>query len=201
MAEMEAAGRAAFSELKNLCVWSKTNGGMGTFYRSKHELVFFWKVGTAPHVNTFGLGDKGRYRTNVWSYAGVNTFKTERMEEISLHPTVKPVAFVADAIRDVTHRGNVVLDPFGGSGSTPIAAHTTGRVARIMELDPAYCDVIIRRFEKLTGKMATLAETGATFEQLGSQRHSSQIIDEAPAPTAAPPGTGARPWTQPGDVK
>lgn len=201
MGEMEAAGRVAFSELKNLCVWTKTNGGMGTFYRSKHELVFVWKVGSAPHTNTFGLGDKGRYRTNVWSYAGVNTFKAERMEEISLHPTVKPVALVADAIRDVTNRGDCVLDPFGGSGTTLIAAHTTGRVARIMEIDPIYCDVMIRRFEKLTGKMATLTESGASFEQVSIKRQSSGPVSEASPPASPPPGSWARPWTQPGDAK
>ena len=201
MAEMEVAGRAAFSELKNLCIWAKTNGGMGTFYRSKHELIFVWKVGTAPHTNTFGLGDKGRYRTNVWTYAGVNTFKAERMEEIAFHPTVKPVALVADAIRDVTHRGGIVLDPFGGSGTTLIAAHTTGRCARVMEIDPAYCDVIIRRFEKLTGKAATLVEGGMTFEQVCFNRRSFASMNEAAVPVVPPSGTWARPWTQPGDAK
>lgn len=201
IAEMEAAGRAAFSELKNVCVWAKTNAGMGTFYRSKHELVFVWKVGTAPHINNFGLGDKGRYRTNVWTYAGVNTFKAERMEEIALHPTVKPVALVADAIRDVTHRGGVVLDPFGGSGTTLIAAHTTGRTARIMEIDPIYCDVIIRRFEKLTGKTATLVEGGATFEQVCRNRRSFASPNETAGPVVPPSGTWIRPWTQPGDAK
>ena len=197
MGEMEAAGRAAFSELKNLCVWTKTNGGMGTFYRSKHELVFVWKVGTAPHTNTFGLGEKGRYRTNVWEYAGVNTFKAERMEEISLHPTVKPVALVADAIRDVTNRGECVLDPFGGSGTTLIAAHKTGRVARIIEIDPIYCDVMIRRFEKLTGKTATLAESGATFEQVYLKRRfgdSGNGGSDPAVPSAAP---WARPHNSP----
>jgi DNA modification methylase len=163
--EMRAAGAAAFSEMKNMCVWVKTNGGMGTFYRSKHELVFVWKKGLAPHINTFGLGDKGRYRTNVWTYAGVNTFKSERMEELELHPTVKPVALIADAIRDVSHRGQIVLDMFGGSGSTLIAAHQTGRVAHLIELDPVYCDVIVRRFEKLTGREAVLASNGDTFER------------------------------------
>ncbi len=117
MGEMLAAGSAAFTELRNLCVWAKTNGGMGTFYRSRHELVFVWKIGTAPHTNTFGLGDKGRYRTNVWSYAGVNGFGAGREEALESHPTVKPTALVADAIRDVTHRGEVVLDCFGGSGN------------------------------------------------------------------------------------
>jgi hypothetical protein len=111
MGELLEAGEAVFSELKNLCVWNKTNGGMGTFYRSKHELVFVFKVGTAPHTNSFGLGDTGRYRTNVWDYAGVNTMKAERMDELAMHPTVKPVALVADAIKDCSKRGEIVLDP------------------------------------------------------------------------------------------
>ena len=170
LAELLAAGRMVFSELKNICVWSKTNGGMGTFYRSQHELVLVWKVGDAAHINNFGLGDKGRYRTNVWTYPGVNTFKAERMEELASHPTVKPVALVADAIRDVSHRGGIVLDAFGGSGTTLIAAEKTGRSARLLELDPTYCDVTIRRWERLTGKKAVLASTRQTFEEVRSLR-------------------------------
>jgi DNA modification methylase len=122
MGELLQAGQAVFSELKNLCVWNKTNGGMGTFYRSKHELVFAFKVGTAAHTNTFGLGDSGRYRTNVWDYAGVNTLRAGRSEDLAMHPTVKPVALVAEAIKDCSRRGEIVLDPFGGSGTTLIAA-------------------------------------------------------------------------------
>lgn len=147
MAEMLQAGHAVFDELKNLVVWAKDNGGMGTFYRSRHELVFVFKLGTAPHVNAFELGQHGRYRTNVWEYRGVNTMKAGRMEELALHPTVKPVQMIADAIRDVSHRGDIVLDLFGGSGSTLIAAHRTGRRAFLCELDPVYCDRIIRRWE------------------------------------------------------
>jgi DNA modification methylase len=170
MGELLMAGQAVFSELKNLCVWNKTNGGMGSFYRSKHELVFAFKVGTAPHTNTFGLGDTGRYRTNVWDYAGVNTFRAERDEELSMHPTVKPIALVADAIKDCSKRGETVLDPFGRSGTTLIAAEKTGRRARLIEFDPAYCDQIIRRFEKLTGKQARLATTGESFENIADER-------------------------------
>jgi DNA modification methylase len=180
--EMIAAGQGIFSELKNICVWAKTNGGMGTFYRSQHEMVLVFKVGTAPHTNTFGLGEKGRYRTNVWSYPGVNTFKSDRMEELASHPTVKPVALVADAIRDVSNRGEIVLDIFGGSGTTLIAAEKTGRCARLVEIDPMYCDVIIRRWEKLTGKNAILTSTGETFEMLQSNRLGSvalQSVDQA----------------------
>ena len=175
MGELLAAGAAVFSELKNLCVWNKTNGGMGTFYRSKHELVFVFKVGAAPHTNTFGLGDGGRYRTNVWDYAGVNTMKKDRMDEIAMHPTVKPVALVADAILDVTQRGAFVLDPFGGSGSTLIASEKTGRIARLIEFDPLYCDVIVRRFEAFTGKRAKLAATGGAFENVAHERANSTI--------------------------
>jgi DNA modification methylase len=156
MHELLVAGAAAFTELKNLCVWNKTNGGMGTFYRSKHELVFVFKVGTAEHTNTFGLGDTGRYRTNVWDYAGISSLGSNRAEELAMHPTVKPVSLVADAIRDCTKRGEIVLDAFGGSGTTMIAAETCGRKARLIEYDPAYCDTIITRWEKLTGKAATL---------------------------------------------
>jgi DNA modification methylase len=128
------------------------------------------KIGTAAHTNTFGLGDKGRYRTNVWSYPGVNTFKSERMEELASHPTVKPVALVADAIRDVSHRGQLVLDVFGGAGTTLIAAEKTGRCARLIEIDPIYCDVIIRRWQKLTGKKACLTRTDETFEAIEGVR-------------------------------
>ncbi|HOP21000.1 MAG TPA: DNA methyltransferase [Amphiplicatus sp.] len=147
MAEMLAAGDAAFTELKNLIVWAKDNGGMGTFYRSRHELIFAFKIGTAPHVNAFELGQHGRYRTNVWSYRGVNTMKAGRMDELALHPTVKPVQMIADAIKDVSGRGDIVLDLFGGSGSTLIAAEKTGRRAFLIELDPVYCDRIIARWE------------------------------------------------------
>ncbi len=147
MGEMLAAGEAVYDELKNLIVWAKDNGGMGTFYRSRHELIFVFKKGTAPHVNSFELGQHGRYRTNVWSYRGVNTMRTGRMDELRLHPTVKPVQMIADAIKDVSGRGEIVLDSFGGSGSTLIAAEKTGRRARLVELDPIYCDRILARWE------------------------------------------------------
>ena len=124
--EMLEAGGVAYSELKNVCVWAKDNGGMGSLYRSQHELVFVWKTGTASHVNTVELGKHGRYRTNVWNYAGVNSLKRNRMAELAMHPTVKPVALISDAIKDVSRRGEVVLDPFGGSDSTLIAAERTG---------------------------------------------------------------------------
>ena len=131
MGEVLNAGRNIYSELKNLAVWAKTNGGMGTFYRSQHELIFIFKVGTAAHTNTFGLGDTGRYRTNVWTYAGVNSFGGNQ-KDLALHPTVKPVALVADAIKDVSRRSDIVLDLFGGSGSTLIAAARSRRRARLV---------------------------------------------------------------------
>ena len=164
--ELLDAGRKVFSELKNLCVWNKTNGGMGTFYRSKYELVFVFKIGDAAHVNTFGLGDTGRYRTNVWDYPGVSSVGAGRTEALAMHPTVKPTTLVADAIRDCSRRGEIVLDPFAGSGTTLIAAETCGRASRVIEYDPLYCDVIVRRFERLTGKIAVLADTGESFQDL-----------------------------------
>lgn len=166
MGELLAAGRSAYAEFKNLVVWNKDNGGMGAFYRSKHELVFVFKNGSAPHINNFGLGQHGRYRTNVWDYAGVNSLKADRDEELAMHPTVKPVAMVADAIRDCSRRGGVILDAFSGSGTTIIAAEQTGRRARAIELDPRYVDVAIRRWQHLAGGKATLAGSDSTFDEL-----------------------------------
>ncbi|QTD57179.1 site-specific DNA-methyltransferase [Parasphingorhabdus cellanae] len=166
MSELLEAGNTVFTELKNLVVWNKTNGGMGTFYRSKHELIFVYKKGTAPHTNSFGLGESGRYRTNVWDYAGISSMSTSRDEELAMHPTVKPVALVADAIRDCSRRGEIILDCFGGSGSTLIAAHTTGRCARLIEYDPLYCDTIVRRWQGYTGKPAVRTADGLAFEEM-----------------------------------
>ena len=166
MGEMLAAGKAVYGELKNLCVWNKSNAGMGSFYRSKHELVFVWKVGTGSHVNNFELGQHGRHRTNVWDYPGATTMRAGRLEELAMHPTVKPVAMVADAVKDCSRRKGIVLDAFMGSGTTLIAAERTGRRACGIELDPAYVDVALRRWEAHTGKRATLVETGQTFEEI-----------------------------------
>lgn len=163
MQEMLAAG-AAYTELKNLIVWAKDNGGMGTFYRSRHELVFAYKHGTAAHINSFELGQHGRYRTNVWEYKGVNTLRAGRMEELELHPTVKPVQMIADAIKDVSMRGGIVLDPFAGSGSTLIAAHKTGRRAYVVELDPIYCDRILARWEAFAKDEAEQISCGVSLE-------------------------------------
>ena len=190
MGELLKAGEQVFSELKNLCIWTKTNGGMGTFYRSKHELVFVFKVGTAQHVNTFGLGETGRYRTNVWEYAGVNTFREGRLDDLEMHPTAKPVDLVADAMKDCSRRGALVLDPFGGSGTTLIAAQKSGRLARLIEYDPAYCEVILRRFEAGTGMSAILARTGQTFEDVAAAYTASEtfMIPIKPAPRRSGPG-------------
>ena len=158
MEELLRAGKQSGFTLKNLCVWVKDNGGMGSLYRSRHELTFVFKNGDTPHINNVQLGKHGRYRTNVWEYAGVNTMKKDRMEELAMHPTVKPVNLVADAIKDCSKRRGIILDPFGGSGTTLIAAEKTGRQARLIELSPHYCDVIIKRWETLTGQKATRSD-------------------------------------------
>jgi DNA modification methylase len=170
LTELTTAGRENDLSLKNLVVWSKDNAGMGSFYRSKHELCFVFKNGGGSHTNTFELGQHGRYRTNIWEYGGVNTFRKGRLDELAMHPTVKPVAMIADAIRDVTRRTEIVLDPFAGSGTTVIAAEKTGRQARAIEYDPGYCDVIVRRWQGYTGKTATLDRTQRTFEDIESER-------------------------------
>jgi len=168
--ELLQAGEKAYSELKNLIVWNKDNAGMGTFYRSKHELIFVFKNGNAPHINNFGLGETGRYRTNVWDYAGVNSLRPGRMEELAMHPTVKPVSLVSDAIRDCSRRNGIILDAFGGSGTTLIAAHKTGRKGRLIELDPIYVDVIIKRWSKVTGQTAILESSGQGFSEVATSR-------------------------------
>lgn len=165
MGEVLAAAGELY-ELKNVCVWNKTNGGMGTFYRSKHEMVFVFKAGSGPHINNFGLGERGRYRTNVWDYPGVNTFRRGRMDELRAHPTVKPLALVVDAIKDCSKRGGIVLDPFVGSGTSLVAAEKTGRVGRAIELDPHYVDAAIGRWQALTGQAAVHVESGKTFDEL-----------------------------------
>jgi DNA modification methylase len=173
LAEVFAAGKIAFDELKNLCVWVKTNAGQGSFYRSQHELVLVFKHGTAPHENTFGLGSGGRGRTNVWRYPGVNTFRPGRMDELRMHPTVKPVALVVDAMRDCSRRGSIVLDGFAGSGTTIIAAEQIGRRAFCIEIEPRYVDVAVRRWQKMTGRDAMLEMTGQTFDEIRSIRSRS----------------------------
>jgi DNA modification methylase len=175
MAEVQTAGKRVFSELKNLCVWNKHVAGMGKFYRSKHELVFVFKVGTAPHINNFGMGGDGRYRTNVWDYPGLSGFGADRQSELQLHPTVKPVALVEDAIKDCSRFGNLVLDPFAGSGTTLIAAEATKRSARLIEIASHYCDVIIRRASDYHG-MPVRHAAGATFDEVRASRIGSTEI-------------------------
>ncbi len=164
--EIISAGRNEYTEFKQLCVWNKNSGGMGTFYRNKHELIFVFKNGTATHTNNFGLGETGKYRTNVWDYAGMATFSPERDELLAMHPTVKPVRLVADAILDCSNHGETILDLFGGSGTTMIASEETERKCCMMELEPKYCDTIIRRWQKHTGKLAVLESTGKTFDEI-----------------------------------
>ena len=163
--EILTAGNASYSELKNICVWRKTNAGMGSLYRSQHEFVFVFKNGTAPHINNINLGAHGRNRSNVWDYGGINSFGKHRDELLAMHPTVKPVALIADIIKDASARGDIVLDVFGGSGSTLIAAEKTKRRAALLEIDPLYVDSAIRRWQTLTGKTAVCASTGATFAE------------------------------------
>ena len=138
-----------------------------------------FKQGKSEHTNSFGLGETGRYRTNVWDYAGISSIGAGRAEELAMHPTVKPVALIADAIRDCSKRGEIVLDGFGGSGSTLVAAEKTGRSARLVEYDPIYCDTIIGRWERLTGKQATLKSSGAIFEDVAEGRLGLLLGEEA----------------------
>ncbi|WP_243288740.1 site-specific DNA-methyltransferase [Geothrix terrae] len=175
--EVLDAGHQVYTELKNLCVWAKDNAGMGSFYRSQHELVLVFKHGKAPHQNHVQLGQHGRYRSNVWRYPGVNSFgrATEEGNLLALHPTVKPVALVADAILDSSRRGEIILDTFLGSGTTLMAAERVGRACFGMELDALYVDTIIRRWQKLTGDSAVLAEGGAGFEQVQAERQATDL--------------------------
>lgn len=170
MSEILAAIRAIDHEVLNLCVWSKTNAGMGSLYRSAHELVFVFAKKGAKHINNVQLGKFGRYRTNVWTYPGMNSFaRRGRTRGLDYHPTVKPIAMVTDAILDTTERGGIVLDPFCGSGTTILAAERTGRRGYGIELDPGYVDTTIRRWQKATGKVAIHA-SGKTFEEIVASR-------------------------------
>jgi DNA modification methylase len=169
--ELLAAGREAYDELKNICVWVKDNAGMGSFYRSRHEFIAVFKHGRQGHRNNIQLGQFGRNRSNVWHYPGANSFArySEEGNLLALHPTVKPVAMVADAILDCSARGDIVLDAFLGSGTTLIAAERTGRRCHGMELDPAYVDTSVRRWQKLTGGSARHAASGRSFDDLARE--------------------------------
>jgi DNA modification methylase len=164
------AGSAAYAELKNIVVWAKTNAGQGSFYRSQHEFICVYRSGEEPHINNIELGRHGRNRSNVWTYPGVNSFRAGRLDDLAMHPTVKPVALVADAMRDCSRRGDIVLDPFLGSGSTIIGAERVGRRGYGLEIDPAYVDVIVRRWQTYTGRDAILTDTGQTFEEVAAAR-------------------------------
>lgn len=168
--ELLAASQSIYSECKNLCVWVKTNAGMGSLYRSQHELVYVFKVGTAPHINNVELGRHGRTRSNVWRYAGVNSFGADRDESLAMHPTVKPVRLVVDAILDCSRRGDGVLDGFAGSGTTLVAAERTGRIGYGLEIEPRYVDAAIRRLAEHAGLEAVQAETGQSFYEVAASR-------------------------------
>ena len=164
-----AAAKLGLTPL-NLIVWAKTNAGMGSLYRSKHELLPLFKVGFAPHLNNVELGKRGRWRSNVWTYPGASSLGSDARRGLQDHPTVKPTDMLEDALLDLTNRGDIVIDPFLGSGSTLIAADRTGRACRGVELDSLYVDVIVRRYEATTGNPAFLAETGEPFDALAARR-------------------------------
>ncbi|MEQ7874522.1 DNA methyltransferase [Sphingomonas sp. ASV193] len=180
LAEMQTAGEAVFSELKNVCVWDKQVGGMGSLYRSQHELIFVWKLGLGRSRNNVQLGKHGRNRTNVWSYPGVGTFRhSDEGDLLKLHVTPKPVRMIADAILDVTARGDIVIDAFLGSGTTIIAAERVGRRCFGLEIDPHFADIIVRRFERHSGEPAIHVATGKTFDEIGAER--AATLDEEAA--------------------
>lgn len=166
----------------DIVIWSKTGAGMGSFYRSQHEMIVVLRVPGAPHRNNIELGRNGRHRSNVWSYAGANVFGPMRDEALAMHPTVKPVALIMDAIKDCTKRGDVILDVFGGSGSTLIAAQKTGRVGFLMEIDPAYVETILNRYRRIFGVEAVHEATGLTLLELLRQRAEAPAGEIAPEP-------------------
>ena len=165
LTEILSAGESTYSELKNICVWVKDRGGMGSMYRSQHELILVFKNGKAPHRNNIELGKYGRYRTNVWNYPSAITMSRQSGGEnvLAMHPTVKPIALIADAILDCTERGNIVIDSFLGSGTTLLACERVGRVCRGLELEPKYVDLAIRRWQTLTGEKAIHEASGQSF--------------------------------------
>lgn len=168
--ELITAGRGIYTELKNICVWTKPNGGMGSLYRSQHELIAVFKKGSAPHINNVELGRHGRNRTNVWPYAGLSSFGHGREEALAMHPTVKPVALVEDAILDCSTRGAIILDGFIGSGTTIIAAERAGRRCFGLELEPRYVDIALRRFRDQTSIEPVHTENGLTFREVVASR-------------------------------
>ena len=186
--ELIDAGRTVYGDMLNLVVWEKTNAGQGSFYRSAHELVGVFRVGEAKHLNNVELGRHGRSRSNVWHYAGVNTFRAGRMDELAVHPTVKPVAMVADALKDCTRRGDIVLDTFAGAGTTILAAERVGRRAYSLELEPKYVDVAIRRWQSFTRRDAICSVTGKTFDELEQERGTAPALEPAARKAETPQG-------------
>ena len=178
LAQLLAVGASVYGHLLNICVWAKTNAGMGSFYRSQHEFIAVFRHGDVAHINNIQLGRLGRYRSNLWTYAGATTFSRTRDADLVDHPTVKPIAMIADAIRDASGPGDLVLDPFGGSGSTLLAADKVGRRAALIEFDPAYVDVILRRFEERTGIAPILGATGLTAHVVHQQRQQEAHHDK-----------------------
>jgi DNA modification methylase len=172
--EVIASGRATYGEMLNIVAWVKSNAGQGSFYRSQHEFVVVFRCGSDGHLNNIELGRHGRSRSNVWHYAGANTFRTGRMDDLRVHPTVKPVAMVADAIKDCTRRDDIVLDTFGGSGTTILAAERVGRCGYCIEIEPRYVDVAIRRWQAFTGKDAIHVSSGLAFDDI--QRDGSGLV-------------------------
>lgn len=175
MRELLDAADGVYEQFKQLVVWAKDNGGQGAFYRNRHELVFVFKAGKAKHTNNFGLGETGRYRTNVVQYAGANTFRKGRNEDLEAHSTVKPTALVADFLLDCSNRDDLVLDPCVGSGTTLIAAHRTRRCGAGIELDPLYVDTALRRLRKVSGIEPVLAGDGRTFTSIAAARMAEEV--------------------------
>jgi len=169
----------------NLIVWAKTNAGMGSLYRSQHELLPLFKKGKAAHVNNIALGKRGRWRSNLWRYPGASSLNSDARKGLQDHPTVKPVAMLEDALLDLTHRGDLIIDPFLGSGSTLMAAHQVGRVCRGIELDRLYVDVVIRRFEAATGELAFLVDTGESFRDVAVRRAGDIAVADGAASARA----------------
>jgi DNA modification methylase len=180
MRELADAADEVYDEFKNLCVWSKSNAGMGSLYRSAHELIFVYKHGRAKHINNVELGRFGRNRTNIWPYPSMSSFGKERDAALAGHPTTKPLALVSDAILDCSKRGGIVLDAFAGSGTTLLAAEKTGRRGYGIELDPHYADVVVQRFDDLHGMKTIHLDLKSSFDQLRSERTQSRINEERP---------------------
>ena len=188
--EIGEAGAKVYGAMLNLCIWGKTNAGQGSFYRSAHEMIAVYRVGDSAHRNNIELGKHGRNRSNLWIYPGINSFGAGRLEALTMHPTCKPVALIADAMRDCSTKGDVVLDPFMGSGTTILAAEKVGRKAYGLEIEPKYVDVAIRRWEAWTKREATLEGDGRTHAEVKAERLEA-LCFVTPQPEATATATGA----------